>query len=203
MSCCLTSVKIVTIMNGQQLQEQVKKMMAREIESLDTKNRWNISWSGYQGNLKRFSHPIWRFSCQKCSRQTQSNFWPLNFDPSTPTCWQSHYTPGRATDTKSIIHSVGAQSQLISVQSGCNCLKHIRRLPEKHFPEDNGSTLPVSHSLTLLLQEHSYKAETDKSDRPIYHIHLFVCIKIPLREYISYDSINTSGYDFIFLACGY
>lgn len=94
-------------------------------------------------------------------------------------CWQSHYTAGGATDTKSIIHRAGAWSQLISVQSGCNRLKHIRCLPGKHFPKENGSTLAVSHSLTLLLQEHSYKPETDQSDRPIYHVHLFCLCKNP------------------------
>lgn len=80
---------------------------------------------------------------------------------------------------------------------------HIRRLPEKHFPEENGSTLTVSHSPTVLLQEHRYIAEMDKSEGPIYHIHLLVYVKISHWECISYDNINTSGNDFIFLTRGY
>lgn len=58
-------------------------------------------------------------------------------------------------------------------------------MPEKHFPEEDCSTLTVSHSLTVLLLEHSYIAEADKLEWPIYDIHLFVYVKIPLWEYIS------------------
>lgn len=139
-----------------------------------------------------------------------ANFWPLNFGLRITLCWQSYCTPGGATDTKSIIHRAGAWSELISVQSGCNRLKHIRRFQRNISPEEDGDCLAVTHGFGLLLPEHSYKAETESSDRPIYHAHLFCMCKIattkkkksPLWEYISYDGINTSECDFIFLTCG-
>lgn len=137
------------------------------------------------------------------------NFRPLNFDLRITLCWQSYCTRGGATDTKSIIHRVGAWSQLISVQSGCNRLKHIRCFQRNISLEEAGDCLAVTQGFGLLLPQHSCKAKMDISDRLIYHVHLFcTCRKAKKREkkerktlweYISYGGINTSECDFIFL----
>lgn len=37
----------------------------------------------------------------------------------------------------------------------------------------------------------------------MYHIYMFVYVKVPLWEYISYNNRNTPGYDFIFLPLGF
>lgn len=78
-------------------------------------------------------------------------------------CWQSHYRPGGDTGTKSIIHGARARSQLISVQSRRRRLKPIRRFPEQHLPEEEGSIFAVNQSLTVQRQQRHWEAETNKS----------------------------------------
>ena len=58
--------------------------------------------------------------------------------------WQSHYSPGRAPDTKSIIHTAQAWSQLISVQSGCNSASHTPGVCQRNISQRRAAALRLS-----------------------------------------------------------
>lgn len=98
--------------------------------------------------------------------------------PEKHLCWQSRYSPGGDTGTKSIIHGARAWSQIISVQSRRSRLKPIHRLPKQHLPEENGSTFAVSQSFTEQRQQRRWEAETNVSGISQCFTFIYLCRKM-------------------------
>lgn len=68
---------------------------------------------------------------------------------------------------------------------------------QRNISQWKTAALTVSYSPTVILQEHSFMAETDKSQRSVLHIHLFVYEKATFGNTLG-TTTYTTGYNFRF-----